>query len=186
MVITLSGEAGSGKSAIAQYLVREHGFVELNFAKALKEYVGRGVFDLCEAQLYGHLKEVVDPRYKKSPREILQDAGTKMREIFPYIWIETVLKEIRTAGYVTDNLVISDARYLNELWVARDRGWGTWLIRRPGAGAQNGIKDHPSESEFKSWVFDVVLINDGTLQELFREVDEWVLATGWQERTVIS
>lgn len=163
MLISLSGVAGSGKSTVAGILVDCFGFIEISFAKVLKKHIGEGVFDLSHEQLYGSLKEVVDLRYRKSPREILQLGGEYMRKIHPDIWIERALGGIAPEEL---NYVVSDARYFNELLKTDELGGETWLIRRPGAGAKNGVLNHVSETEFASWVFDRVIFNTGSLEDL--------------------
>ena len=39
MIIGITGKKGVGKDTLADYLVKEHGFVKLSFAKYLKEFL---------------------------------------------------------------------------------------------------------------------------------------------------
>jgi len=114
MIIGLAGKARSGKDTIGDWLKSERGFFTLHFASALKEIVGKKLFNLSDEQLYGNLKEVVDPNWGLSPRQILQEAGTKLREVHPELWtkfIERILREEAGKGI---DMVVCDVRFPNE------------------------------------------------------------------------
>lgn len=181
MIIGISGEAGSGKTTLAKYLVKAYGFKEVAFADKLKEMIGRALFDLSDSQLYGHLKEHFDPRYDKSPREILQLGGELMRCIHKDIWIEAAFRGLDFGP--DSHYVVSDARYVNELEKIRSVFCGDlWLMRRPGAGAKNGIAGHASEEEFKNFQFDSTFDNDGTLDDLYLKADKRMALWGNSRR----
>jgi hypothetical protein len=59
MIIGLVGKAGAGKSEVAGHLVREHGYVELAFAKRLKE--------VCQSVTGWHSDFFYDPEEKEVP-----------------------------------------------------------------------------------------------------------------------
>jgi hypothetical protein len=63
MQVTIVGfgfKARSGKDTIADHLVREHGFRKGSFVQAMKEAC-RTIFGFNDDQLFGKLKEKVDP-----------------------------------------------------------------------------------------------------------------------------
>ena len=80
ILIGLVAPKQSGKDTIGDYLCNNYDFKKYNFADPLKEGM-RKIFGFTDEQLYGNKKEVVDPFWGVSPREVLQKMGT---EIFQY------------------------------------------------------------------------------------------------------
>jgi hypothetical protein len=79
-LIGLVAPKQSGKDTIGDYLCGKYSFKKYNFADPLKEGV-RKIFGFTEEQLYGNEKEIIDPFWGVSPREVLQKMGT---EVFQY------------------------------------------------------------------------------------------------------
>jgi len=177
--IGLGTSAQVGKDTIANYLEKKYvGSVKrVGFADKLKE-IAMSLFGLSYEQCYGSnaVKETVDPRYGKSSRQIMQELGEKMREIYPNIWIATVfyvtIPKLREQGFIT--FVISDVRYLNEAeWLQRDGGFLV-KVTRPGSGTSVGAT-HASETQLNDFKnFDYYINNDGSLEELYTKVDALV------------
>lgn len=171
LLIGLSGKAGSGKTTLANYLVKQHGYKDFAFADKLKVVVG-AAFDLSYDQLHGHSKEIVDPRWGRSPRWLMQFLGTDiLRSHWPDIWIrhlrQTILDVLSLFGQKP--IVITDVRFIDEAEALRQLGAVLVRLERPGAGARAGIPDHISESEldaWKIWDWDFVINNSGTLEDL--------------------
>ncbi len=171
-LIGLSGKAGSGKDTVAKYLVEKYGFEAEWFARPLKLYIGGAIFGLEYHQLWGKQedKEKIDPRYGLSPRQILQMAGMKLREIYPDIWVDKLFDNI--VGL--DRVVIPDVRYVNEVEAIHRAGGEVWRIDRDGAGASAvELASHASEIELDNYQnFDIIIENNGTKEELFKKIDE--------------
>ena len=90
MLIGITGKRGHGKTTAANVLIRDFGFIEYSFAKPLKE-ICKIMFRLTDEQVYGDykIKEKIDERIGRSPREILQLIGTefgreRLHDIFYY------------------------------------------------------------------------------------------------------
>jgi hypothetical protein len=68
MIIGIAGKAGSGKSTIADYLVKNHQFVAVSLADPIKR-ICRDVFDFSEEQLWGpsEKRNEADQRYPRFP-----------------------------------------------------------------------------------------------------------------------
>lgn len=170
IIIGIAGKAGSGKDTIANYLSSKHRFCKFAFANALKEYIGRQLFGLEIEQIYGDRKEVIDERYNKSPRYILQEAGSYLRIVYPDIWVDKLFAGIQSP--IVGNVVISDARHLNELHRIKAEGGIIWLVKRVSSGAKNGIPNHVSEHEFERFNdYDAVFENDSDLDSLYAAVE---------------
>ncbi len=77
MIIGVSGLAGSGKNAVADILVRKHGFVPIAFADPMKRFV-QDVYDFSDEQLWGESDKRVQPdeRYPRvHPNHCCQGAA---------------------------------------------------------------------------------------------------------------
>jgi hypothetical protein len=183
MIIGLGHRARSGKDTFADYLVAKHGFTKLSFATPLKE-AARDIFLLTDEQMYGSLKEVVDPRWGRTPRDILQKLGTEsVRDVFGQ---ETWVQRCKFGMEPGKRYVIADVRFPNEADAIK--AWGGYVLKidRPSlppikraklpwwkwiwnTNAQGPYIGHPSETallDYEGW--DDVLVNDGTLETLYR------------------
>lgn len=72
MIIGLCGQAGVGKDTVADFLVKNHGFVKVALADPLKR-ICKEVFDFSDNQLWGPSSErnKPDSRYRREPRHHL-------------------------------------------------------------------------------------------------------------------
>ena len=181
LLLGLAGKAGSGKSTVAAYLCREHGYQEFAFAAALKEVVGVA-FDFSQEQLYGDQKETVDPRWGVSPRWCLQWLGTEvLRARFPEIWIKHLRRDMLEFLSINGQrpVVVSDVRFADEALALKKMGGMLVKIERTGGGAALGNPAHSSETALDDYEgFDYLLLNNGTLEWLLAQVDNMVVALG--------
>lgn len=182
-VIGLGSTAQVGKDTIAEYLEKKYPLEgpgpykvkRVAFADKLKE-VAMDLFDLTHEQCYGpkEIKEAVDSRYNKSPRQILQELGEKLRRHFhESVWVDAVflstIPALAEKGY--NVFVVSDVRYPNEADKIRESSGTVVRVTRPNSGTSVGA-DHISEKAMLDYPnFDFHLENDGSLQELYAKVD---------------
>ncbi len=170
-IIGFCGFKGSGKSTAASrafsvvcsvYDDHRRRVAQRSFAWPLKDTCNC-LFGLSFDQLYGDQKETVDPRYGKTPRQILQEVGSFFRDTYGAdFWVDALEREI------TDNeiTIIDDVRYPNEADFVRNSGGIVIGIRRPGNGLDD---DHASETKMHDhWteMIDVEIVNDGTIEDL--------------------
>jgi len=132
MIIGICGLIGSGKDTIADYLQNIHQFRRESFAHALKDAVS-SVFHWDRELLEGRTRESREWREKRdewwsnrlgkdiTPRWVLQYWGTEVcRKGFDDdIWIAALENKLRTT---TDDIVISDCRFPNEIAAIRRAG----------------------------------------------------------------
>ena len=209
MIIGVCGFIGSGKDTVADYLTNFHGFRRESFANSLKDAVAH-VFGWDRTMLEGRTKqarewrEQVDPWWANrlnmptlTPRWVLQYWGTEVcRKAFhDDIWIAALENKLRNS---TDDIVISDCRFPNEIKSIKDaggivvrvhrgpepewydaavsvnkgdRGNMNWALSRAKIEAL-GI--HASETAWVGTEFDIVLDNNSTIDELTAQVKDLV------------
>ena len=150
MIIGIVGAARSGKGTVSETLMNTFdGFRELSFADKLKEMCME-MLGLTWEQCYGDQKEILDQRYGKTPRWLLQYMGTEVfRSIYPEIWIwhwdNTCTQLLRTEG--VEHIIVPDVRFPNEVRAIKARGGYIWKTVREGHhGASGGIEGHASEN----------------------------------------
>jgi len=188
MIIGLSGYKRSGKDLVAAYLVKEHGFERKAFADPLKRSVA-ALFNIpfsdvdrfkidqtvdVTLAIHVHSGEYEAPPFSQmSFRELLQRYGTEAhREIFGMdFWLEYTLP---LGGYYPGRaIVVSDVRFENEANRIKELGGFVWFIDRPSVFP--GADLHASETfDFDE---DLVVVNDGTIEELYEEVEKALVAS---------
>jgi len=138
-----------------------------------------------------------------TPRHALQQLGTQWgRGCFEDVWVEYAVRvheRLQSGGYAYDqqrglfsvsttsdgicgmwpkiNVVISDIRFKNEINCLKENGAKIIRIRRGAAGLEGAAGQHVSETEQKSLpdkLFDLVLDNNGTLEELYEKLRQFV------------
>jgi hypothetical protein len=204
MIIGVCGFIGSGKDTIADYLVNFHEFRRESFASTLKDAVA-AVFGWDRTMLEGRTKEArewreqVDPWWAErlsmptlTPRWVLQYWGTEVcRKAFhDDIWIASLENKLRNSK---DHVVISDCRFPNEIssiknaggkivWVQRGQlpDWHQTAIdaNRGSNVALNELKRlkiHASETAWVGTEFDLILDNNGTIDDLYTQAKDLVI-----------
>ena len=204
-IIGVCGFIGSGKDTIADYLVNLHHFRRESFANTLKDAVS-AVFGWDRTMLEGRTKqarewrEQVDTWWAErlsiphlTPRWILQNWGTEVcrKNFHDDIWIASLENKLRTS---TDDIVISDCRFPNEIAAIKKAGgrvvrvvrgvepeWYQLAVSRnrgPNGNSSWALSGrrleqlgvHASETAWVGTKFDAVLDNNGTLEDLYQQV----------------
>jgi len=170
LIIGFGYKAQSGKDTAADYLVKNYKFTRIAFADTLKESC-RAVFGFNDSQLYGELKQTIDPFWHKTPREYLQLIGDGFRKfIDPLIWIKAIERKTQL---IDGNIVIPDIRYINEINFIHSIGGLAVKIKRDHYELQDKQAAHASETEldnFNKWDYEID--NNGTKEDLYVNIDE--------------
>jgi hypothetical protein len=205
MIIGFVGFIGSGKDTAADYLVNFHGFRRDSFANTLKDAVAY-VFGWDRTLLEGRTKEArewreqVDTWWAErlnmpdlTPRLMLQLWGTEVcrNGFHDDIWIASLENKMRKTS---DNIVISDVRFPNEIKAIHNAGGIVVRIKRgndpewydaavsvnagPNGNATwslskallNQLKIHASETAWVGGDIDSTIYNDTTIDELFDQI----------------
>ena len=208
MIIGVCGFIGSGKDTVADYLVNLHHFRRESFANTLKDAVS-AVFGWDRTMLEGRTKQAREWREQQdnwwtnrlgmviTPRWVLQNWGTEVcrNGFHDDIWIASLENKLRNS---TDDVVISDCRFPNEIQAIKQSGgivvrvvrgpepeWydaAVSINRGPNGNStwalsgrrleQLGV--HASETAWVGTKFDVVLDNNSTLDDLYQQVKRLV------------
>jgi hypothetical protein len=166
MIIGISGYARSGKDTLGDYLRSEHGFARVAFATPLKEAT-RTIFGFTDEQLYGELKEEIDPYWGFSPRWALQKLGTEGARdaIGEDVWVKAAMRNVLRNGPFSRSWVITDVRFRNE--AAAIHAAGGLVVRdvRDDAKARQRVEGHASE-DLSDVPYDTLIPNNGAKEEL--------------------
>lgn len=209
MIVGFVGFIGSGKDTAADYLVNFHGFRRDSFANTLKDAVAY-VFGWDRTMLEGRTKSSREWREQRdewwsqrlgreiTPRLMLQLWGTEVcRQGFhDDIWIASLENKMRKT---TDDIVISDVRFPNEIKAIHNAGGIVVRVARgedpewydAAVSVNQGPNGNPTFSLSKrkldrlnihasetSWVggaFDFTISNNGTIDDLFDQIKNLVL-----------
>ena len=190
MIIGICGLIGSGKGTVADILVEEHGFKKLSFADSLKDGVA-AMFDWPRHLLEGNTeesrawREQTDPFWTEetgkeiSPRLVLQLVGTEcMRQgFYDGVWVSLAKKKL--VRFPSQNWVIPDTRFPNEINMIHSVGGQIWHVKRGDdpdwfepLREHNVIPTdvHPSEYAWVRSEFDQVIKNEGTIKDLRNQI----------------
>ncbi|KII34883.1 hypothetical protein NL64_06385 [Pseudomonas fluorescens] len=172
-LIGLIGKARVGKDTAAEHLHMWHMFNRYAFAAPLKDMLSAAFgHDIGEAD--GAAKEQVIDWLGKSPRQLTQLLGTEWGRncVHPQLW--TLLAEqqwIHCQRGLSHGLVISDVRFDNEAeWILQQGGTLIEITR----GTAAPVNAHASEAGVHLRYPRFMVSNDGTLDELYSELDRIV------------
>lgn len=200
MIIALSGRIGSGKNTVAKYLIEKYDFVEESFAKPVKDCIS-SIFqwdrDMLEGLNEEHRKarETEDRWWSErlqiegfSPRKSMLIFATDIirRNFNENIWVFSLEKRLLNREH--ENIVVTDCRFQNEMEFLKSKNSVSVLVERNredwyeiALEAKKGNREslrklensgiHISEWDLIDYKFDYTIINDGSLDSLFKKVD---------------
>jgi len=172
-VVGMIGKAGSGKDTVGDYLVDRYGFTNLALADTLKRGI-QEMFVIPDDVMYDRVKreQPLPDMPDWTVRKLLQFVGTELirSHIDDNAWTKSLIKRYPKKGHI----VVTDVRFPNEVSGIRDlSGCPVFFIKvtRPGyVGTNVGIKNHASETHELEG--DFTIVNDGTLDDLHKKVDD--------------
>lgn len=193
MLFGMVGVSGSGKDQCAKFLIKNHGFVRVSFADALKRVV-QEVFDFSDEQMHGVDKNTKDLRYEMpsgellTARQALQLVGTQgFRAACPDIWAMVALRKAKEYNAQGVPVVITDVRFKNECEWVKEAGGAIVKLQRAST-LDTGLAQHASETELQTFpesYFDYTIDNRfTTLADLEAAVTAVYLKCESNARTV--
>lgn len=182
MLVAITGKARSGKDLIGTYIKNRLNQLEIRniyrtiaFSDILKDRLIKD-FDLTTEQVYGGLKECVDPRYVKAdgalwtPREMMQAYGQFMRTMDDLVWIRLLFEKINSNTFI--NYIITDVRYINELEAVKESG--CLLLHTKGyVDSKIHGEGHISETNLDDYDIDpdFTINNDSSIEALYEKLE---------------
>lgn len=157
MIIGLCGFARSGKSTVAEYLAKEHGFKRINFKDSLLEEVREKFPDLLRELSLIHDGDLgdIDWLFENKPplmRALLQNYGTNVvRNKKPDYWVKKWMEKVKATK---SNIVVDDVRFFNELSAIVEEDGVLIRVKRDDITSGG---THQSETEQELFVEDFTI-----------------------------
>lgn len=180
--IAILGRSRSGKDSCADYLCSKLGCNKYALAAPLKELVCN-LFQISIQDLDKFKNEhwsidaydILSTNYYESDyrrldttfRSILQRAGDSIKDFFG---ISVFLSKVHEKIKDEDLVVISDVRLKEEqAWLMSHRESIFIKVERPTPFTKDSL--HRTETEADSLSWDYLIVNDGTLEDLYKQLD---------------
>lgn len=171
-LVGITGLKRSGKDTVGSFL-EARGFYRAAFASPMKVIAkavdpimdcdGTNTIRLADLFSLGHTEDEIKAQYPEY-RRFLQRLGTEaFRSFDENFWINWCFNNLPDA-----DSCITDVRFPNEAERIKTEGGVVWRVERPGV---ENTDLHPSEAFIQSLPVDVVIHNDGTLEDLQAAVD---------------
>lgn len=184
-VIALCGLKRCGKDTVADYMVEKYAYRKIKIADPLK-HVCKYIFNLSDDQLETDIKDEIDSRWGTTPRRIMQFFGTevmqfKIQELLPnvgrLIWMNKLIEDIKNVP--STNFVVGDMRFAHEYQALKEEfGKKVKIIKIvTNRNVTVSTDNHSSEKEWETIPADFTLFNNGTLQELYDQIDVIIKTT---------
>lgn len=196
LIIGLTGQAHSGKDTTADYLVakwsRTHRVIKVSLAAQLKVICQRliemfyGVIIPLESFYDLREKEAIRedlPQFAGLPfkiRTVLQLVGTEIfREMLSEsVWCNYVKEHYLNPANGYEIVIISDIRMPDELaFFSKIEGWdfkSLRIVRHTREQIASANQQHKTEQQIATLAVDHEIINDSSLEDLYRLVDAGV------------
>lgn len=177
-LIGLLGRSRSGKDTVAGILcslLKPMPYQRVHIAGGLKKAL-RELYGLNDDQLFGHLKDITDDRYNKSPRDLCRFWSQNMRTMHGEdVFTRRVFEEYdtyRAKNGVLPFWIITDVRYKHDCDAIRKRGGMIWKITRTPLPI-----DVPGECHIEQLPHDAHIHNNADLVALREAVKQQLSLT---------
>jgi len=169
-IIGFHGPAFSGKDSAALVIKELYPNTDIfAFASPLKEAC-KILFNFSHDQLHNPIiKETVDERWNRSPREIFQWLGTDIlrQQINQDFFVMNMKQRIEDSK--ADYIIVSDIRFDNEAELIRSLGGKVIGIERTGAKTTKH-SGHITEKGISPELIDAVIENNSSIEEFKNRV----------------
>lgn len=172
-IVAICGLKRSGKDTLANYIASRYGYEHIKVADRLKTVV-KFLFNLHDNDVTTNLKDHVNSTWGVKPRELMDFVGThvfqhEIQKILPKcgrtFWIDGLLRDVDLEN---KHYVISDLRFVHEVQRLHDLKPFIVKIKRQGCDAEA----YESEKECENLEPTTTIINNGSVEDLYRMYDE--------------
>lgn len=162
VVIPVGGPAQNGKDTIGGKL------------EAALTSLGKKVLVIHHADLLKYMAKSMfgwDGQKDEKGRHLLQYMGTDVvRKKRPDFWVEHILSLLDLFDGDWDFVIIPDSRFPNEIDAYKEAGYPTTYIRIVRSNFVSPLTPeqlkHPSETALNDYIPDILIQNEGTLEDL--------------------
>lgn len=173
-IVCIGGKAQNGKDTTAGFL-KEH-----------LESLGKKVLIAHQADLLKNMARDMfgwDGKKDEKGRHLLQYLGTDViRKRDPDFWVDHLVRSFSALDDVWDVVLVPDTRFPNEIEKFKEAGFETTYIRIHRPNFKSPLTEeqqkHKSEIALDDYKFDMLVYNDGTLEDLKKQtasLAEWLI-----------
>lgn len=168
MKILVIGNTSSGKSTFTNYIIKNKDFKEYALGDKLKEITFK-ILRLFNKDI-SSINELYNVNTKNKYRKFLQIIGTEIcrDSLGEDIWCEILYKKINQS----DNIIISDIRFLNELNFFKTKFNDCITIKIIRDNISNEYLSHRSECEINKIETDYIIENNSSIEDFYKKIDE--------------
>lgn len=187
-LIGIGGRFSSGKDAVADYLVEQHGWVKMGMSDPLADalYTLNPMIGLTldlsgenDRYVPAHYQTFVDQvgytEAKKNPevRRLLQVLGTEVGRnmIGQNTWVDIAERRIKAVRAESKSVILTGVRFHNELKMIQQNSGELWWVNRPRIETHAPTSGHASENSVTADNFGTHITNNGTLEDLYKKVE---------------
>lgn len=170
-IIILSGKAESGKNKVASIIennLKTKKIITISYASYLKEYA----------------KNILkwDGLEETKPRTFLQEIGDYVKKSDNKFLINRLLQDIEVYKNYFDVIIISDARFVEEITWIKEKYENVSVINI--IGKENSLNDmeknHITETALDNYnLYDFKIENKGSIEELEQKVKNIIEVIKW-------
>lgn len=162
MRIAVGHQARVGKDTFADYVDDKYTCTVVKFATKL--------YKITES-----IQKILGVEVTKDP-VLLQTIGDRMRSHYGEdVFVNQLINEIADIGKNNpeQNIIITDLRRINEFIAVKKLGFITVKIIKPDRVIDRD-PSHISEVDLNDCKFDYVIVNDGTLDQFYEKIDQFL------------
>lgn len=176
-IIGICGKRRSGKDLIANFICSQYNYTNKKISNDLKSIV-KILFGFSDSQLESNEKDIIDPVWNITPRQSMQFFGTeiiqyKIQELIPDIqrnfWIKSFINKNIINN--TQKIIISDLRFLHEYEELKKYNIIIIRVERKTDNVSS-VDEHISEKEYLKIPTDIVIQNNGSIEDLYKKINE--------------
>lgn len=164
-IIGILGRSRAGKDSVADLICNicpEYHIQRLSYP--LKRAVCC-LYGYSMDQLENNTKEMVDPRWNKTPRETIQSLTDYMMGYMGKTFFTRRLFDMYDQGIIPPHMIIPDIRYEHDIYEIQKRGGIIIKVERP----ENNVS-HSFERHIDFLVGNHRIINDGSMDQLHEKI----------------
>lgn len=176
-IIGVCGKRRSGKDLVANFICSQYNYTNKKISSDLKSII-KILFGFTDSQLESDEKDIIDPMWDITPRQPMQFFGTeimqyKIQELIPDIqrnfWIKSFIN--KNVVNNTQKIIVSDIRFLHEYEELKKYNIIIIRVDRINENVNNSaVDEHISEKEYLKIPADIVIQNDGTIEDLYKKI----------------